>query len=62
MPHVEESLLKFSKKSISNYIPGASHVAIDLIWKCIEPSPSKRITLKEALLHPFFNPPKQVDQ
>jgi len=30
-------------------IPGASHVAVDLIRRCIEPSPFKRITIEEAL-------------
>jgi serine/threonine protein kinase len=39
----------------STYIPRCDPTALDLLKRMLQFSPEKRITVKDAIKHPFFN-------
>lgn len=41
--------------SIASLVPGLPPDGVDLIYRMLQHDPSKRITAREALDHPFFN-------
>lgn len=44
------------KKSFASLYPNANPLAIDLLEKCLTFNPKKRITVGEALAHPYLEP------
>lgn len=49
-----ESLPPSKPRSLSNMFPGASDDALDLLQKLLLFNPNKRITVEEALAHPYM--------
>ena len=60
-----KSLKKRQKQNLKSKYPGSSDEAIDLLEKMIKFNPNERITVQEALEHPFFkevrDPGKEVE-
>ena len=52
--YLQNSLSDIQQKPWSQVVPGADDVAIDLLNKMLQFNPNKRITVEEALRHPFF--------
>ena len=50
-----KSFEKRKGKDLGGLFPDANSLAIDLLRKCLEFDPAKRITVKEALQHPYFS-------
>lgn len=46
---------KFKGVDIYSYFKNFDEVSLDLLIKMIVLDPSKRISMKEALKHPYFN-------
>ena len=60
--NIINSINSKQKYSFSTFFRGASKNAIDFLKKCLEFSPKKRISVEEALIHPFvaqFHDPTQ---
>lgn len=45
----------WSPQNISRIVPELNEAGIDLLQKCLQYDPAKRISAKEALSHPYFN-------
>lgn len=54
LPAYSSTFPKFKKKNLQDLMPDADPLAIDLIEKMLIYDPSRRITAKEALKHPYF--------
>lgn len=54
LPDFKKSFPKFRAANPEKQLPNFSPVALDLLMKLISLDPSKRITAKEALEHPYF--------
>ena len=54
LPETDERFKSYSAKPLNNLIPNASTQAIDVLRKMLEINPYKRMTVDEALAHPFF--------
>jgi serine/threonine protein kinase len=50
-----QSLPKSSPKDFKSLFPGANPLAVDLIKRMMTFDPLKRITIEEAMLHPYMN-------
>ena len=50
-----KSLEKRKGKELEGLFPNASYLAIDLLKKCFKFDPDKRITVEEAIEHPYFS-------
>ena len=55
MPEFKKSFPRFKKKDFNKEFECMSVEARDLLEKMLYLDPSKRISVKEALLHPFFD-------
>lgn len=54
MPEIDERFKSYSGKPLNNLIPNATTQALDVMRKMLEINPYKRISVEEALAHPFF--------
>ena len=46
---------KYKPKDFRSLYPGASHLAIDLLTSMLQFDPDKRISVEDALNHPYFH-------
>lgn len=44
------------RRNFSQMFPNANHLAVDLMERCLTFSPRKRITVEDALAHPYLEP------
>lgn len=49
-----ESISTVDRRPIADHFPGASAEAVDFLLRCLSFNPSKRLTAKEALGHPYL--------
>merc|ERR1719198_2270304 len=60
-----ESLPASRQRRLTEFFPGASAEALDLLRQCVQFNPMKRLSAKDALQHPyviqFHNPEDEVD-
>jgi serine/threonine protein kinase len=55
LPGYKETFPKWQRRPLSELIPNADPLGIDLVEKMLEYDPVKRISAKMALDHPYFN-------
>ena len=55
LPDFHETFPHWRKQKLSRVMPRLSANGIDLLEKCLIYEPTKRITAKEAMEHPFFD-------
>ena len=55
LPDYKFSFPKWSKQSLSKFIPDMPALGIDLLEKMLELNPDKRISAALALEHEYFN-------
>ena len=55
LPEFKLTFPQFRAKGIQSYNKNIDPVGLDLLSKMVQPDPSKRISAKQALMHPYFN-------
>jgi len=55
LPHYQATFPQFNAQSLSKLFPRLEPEGIDLLEKMLQYEPSKRISAKSALNHPYFN-------
>ncbi|KAH0790406.1 cyclin-dependent kinase 2 [Histomonas meleagridis] len=55
LPRYNDDFPESEPQDLANLLPNADAQIIDLISKMLQIDPSKRITAKDALSHPYFN-------
>jgi len=55
LPNYKETFPKWNARALSEILPEFSPLALDLISKMLVFEPSKRISAKQALQHPYFH-------
>ena len=55
LPEFKWTFPQFRAKGIQAYNKNIDSVGLDLLSKMVQPDPSKRISAKQALMHPYFS-------
>ncbi len=61
MPDFKPTFPKFKGVNLDTHFKNFDKVALDLCMKMLHLGPAKRISMKEALKHPYFNDIKHLD-
>lgn len=54
LPDYKESFPMWSKQDLKSAVPSLEDAGVDLLSRMLEYDPAKRISAKQALLHPYF--------
>lgn len=55
LPDFKTSFPKWPARPLAKVVPGLDEAGVDLLGRMLALDPQRRVSAKEALLHPWFN-------